>query len=942
MNFKQHMLKPLQDWFSGNFMAHGYCYLWKSELVWLHAGSDFLIALAYYSIPLMLVYFVRRRHDLPFQGIFFLFSAFILSCGTTHLLEIWTLWHPDYWLSGLMKAITAIVSLYTASELMPLIPKALGMTSPAQLEAANLALEHEIAEHKQTVEALEKSQQRLSLLVQQTPMAVIEWTLDARVSDWNPAAERLFGYENSEAIGHHAAELMVLGCAEEQFNKVWQALLSCQGGSCITNEHLTQDGRTLFCDWHNIPLIEPNGTVIGVASLVQDITQRKEAEDARKKAYEELEQRVEERTKELARANEVLLAEMSDRQLAESALWESETRLHTVVTQAPIILYATDSNGTLTLLEGKGLEGLGYQAGEAIGQSDFDLYRDKLEILENLPDVLAGGDRAWIVQVGDSAYHNRTTPIRDKNDQVTGLIGVATDITLRYQAQLALAERERYLATLVEVQRRLLALKGEEDYHPAILKLLGQAADASHVYVFESQDADNQLQLNPCGYWCATGIHCERDSHRCQNLPYDECLPQWTQRLALGETILGRVKEFPESERFVLEQQGVLSLLVLPLTVKERFFGFIVFDNCADTRVWSASEVDLLRAAAAALSLQHERSKAEVALRRSEAQLREQATQLEQTLHQLKQAQAQLVQSEKMSSLGLMVAGIAHEINNPVCFVYGNLAPAGEYIRELLELVELYRQHYPVPVPEIQEYAEEIEVDFLVKDLPDLLASMKVGAERIRDIVTSLRTFSRLDEAKMKRVNIHEGLNSTLLILQHRLKEKPGRPTIEVVKKYGDLPLIECYSGQLNQVFTNILANAIDALESQRVSSEQVDSEPLTPYPSPRIEIRTEVVDAADSDLKDVVIRIIDNGPGMTERVRLMLFDPFFTTKPVGQGTGLGLSISYQIVVAEHGGQLRCASAPGQGTEFIIQIPIAQPNPKCLASSTTSPFTRCC
>ncbi len=923
-------------------MAHGYCYLWKPELVWLHAGSDFLIALAYYSIPLMLVYFVRRRHDLPFQGIFFLFSAFILSCGTTHLLEIWTLWHPDYWLSGLMKAITAIVSLYTASELLPLIPKALAMTSPAQLEAANLALEHEIAEHKQTVEALEKSQQRLSLLVQQTPMAVIEWTLDARVSDWNPAAERLFGYENSEAIGHHAAELMVPGCAEEQFDKVWQDLLSCQGGSCITNEHRTQDGRTLFCDWHNIPLIEPNGTVIGVASLVQDITQRKEAEDARKKAYEELEQRVEERTKELARANEVLQAEMSDRQLAESALWESETRLHTVVTQAPIILYATDNNGTLTLLEGKGLEGLGYQAGEAIGQSDFDLYRDKLEILENLPDVLAGGDRAWIVQVGDSAYHNRTTPIRDQSDRVTGLIGVATDITLRYQAQLALAERERYLAALVEVQRRLLALKGEEDYHPAILKLLGQVAGASHVYVFESQDADSQLQLNQCAYWCAAGIHCETDSHRCQNLPYDKCFPQWTQRLALGETILGQVKEFPESERFVLEQQGVLSLLVLPLTVKERFFGFIVFDNCTDARVWSASEVDLLRAAAAALSLQHERSKAEVALRRSEAQLREQTTQLEQTLHQLKQAQAQLVQSEKMSSLGLMVAGIAHEINNPVCFVYGNLAPAGEYIRELLELVELYRQHYPVPVPEIQEYAEEIEVDFLVEDLPDLLASMKVGAERIRDIVTSLRTFSRLDEAKMKRVNIHEGLNSTLLILQHRLKEKPGRPTIEVVKKYGDLPLVECYCGQLNQVFTNILANAIDALESQRVSSEQVDSELLTPYPSPRIEIRTEVVDTADSDLRDVVIRIIDNGPGMTERVRLMLFDPFFTTKPVGQGTGLGLSISYQIVVAEHGGQLRCASAPGQGTEFIIQIPIAQPNSQCLASSTTSPLTGYC
>jgi PAS domain-containing protein len=212
------MLKILQDWFSGNFMAHGYCFLWKPELVWLHAGSDFLIALAYYSIPLLLIYLVRQRRDLPFQGIFFLFSSFILSCGTTHLLEIWTLWHPDYWLSGLMKALTAIVSLYTASELVSLVPKALALPSQAQLEAANLALEHEIAEHKQTVEALEKSQQRLSLLVQQTPLAVIEWTLDARVSDWNPAAQTLFGYEKSKAVGHHAAELMVSGWVEEQFN----------------------------------------------------------------------------------------------------------------------------------------------------------------------------------------------------------------------------------------------------------------------------------------------------------------------------------------------------------------------------------------------------------------------------------------------------------------------------------------------------------------------------------------------------------------------------------------------------------------------------------------------------------------------------------------------------------------------------------------------------
>jgi signal transduction histidine kinase len=218
---------------------------------------------------------------------------------------------------------------------------------------------------------------------------------------------------------------------------------------------------------------------------------------------------------------------------------------------------------------------------------------------------------------------------------------------------------------------------------------------------------------------------------------------------------------------------------------------------------------------------------------------------------------------------------------------------------------------------------------------------MKVGAERIRDIVVTLRTFSRVDELEMQRVNLHEGIDSTLLILQHRLKEKPGHPGIKVIKNYGILPPVECYAGQLNQVFMNILANAIDALEFKRVSSEQVESETWSTHPSPRIEICTELVDSSEStqDSKSVVIRIIDNGSGMTERVRLLLFDPFFTTKPVGQGTGLGLSISYQIVVAKHGGKLRCVSAPGQGTEFIIELPVLQPRRKPLGGRKATPPT---
>ncbi len=912
------MLEQLKDFFSGNFMAHGNCYLWQPQLVWLHAGSDFLIALAYYSIPFLLFYFVRRRHDLPFQGIFLLFCIFIWSCGTGHVLEVWTLWHPNYWLSGLVKALTAVVSLYTASELVPLMPKALALPSPAQLEAANLALEKEITEHKQTVAALEQSQRRLSLLVQQTPLAVIEWSLDGKVCQWNPAAEKMFGYSRPEVIGCHANPLMAFNISPEQFEQHWQNLLACQGGSCHTSQHQTPDGKTLFCEWYNLPLIEPNGKAIGVTSLVQDITQRKEAEAALYQANEELEQRVQERTQQLAQANEVLQAEINERELTESALRESETRLHAVVTKAPIILYATDRNGTLTLLEGKGLERLGHQHHN--GHANLEPYCHQLKIDENLPNVVSGIERAWTVQVGDSVYQNWAAPLRDSRDRTVGLIGVATDITERQRAEAALAERERYLAALVEVQHQLLAIKGEKGCYTPILELLGRSANASHVYLWECEGNDRQ-HFNLLAQW---GNENERPIP--DSLPYRTCLPRWTERLGQGTILMGHMTELPEAKHRLLEKHSISSLLVLPLRVEHQFFGLMIFDKCDSDRLWSDSAIALLKAAAAALSLQHKRTRAEVALRQSEIQQREQASQLAQTLDQLKQAQAQLVQSEKMSSLGLMVAGIAHEINNPVGFVYSNINPAGEYIQELLQLVNLYQQHYPEPTPPIRNYIEEIDLEFLVEDLPNLLASMKMGAERVRDIVLSLRTFSRLDKAKAKRVNLHEGLDATLLILQHRLKEKPNRRAIAIIKKYGTLPPIECYPGQLNQVFMNILVNAIDALESAESSSNTRETS-ISP-PPPQIQICTEVIGETTAALNNqsVAVRIIDNGTGMTERVRQQLFDPFFTTKPVGQGTGLGLSISYQIVVGAHNGQLKCISAPGKGTEFVIEIPVVQSN----------------
>ena len=314
----------------------------------------------------------------------------------------------------------------------------------------------------------------------------------------------------------------------------------------------------------------------------------------------------------------------------------------------------------------------------------------------------------------------------------------------------------------------------------------------------------------------------------------------------------------------------------------------------------------------------------------NERRLRKETAKSAQALQALQQTQAQLIQTEKMSSLGQLVAGVAHEINNPINFIYGNLPHASEYAQDLMNLVKLYDATYTNPDPAIANYQRAIDLDFLMEDLPKMLESMSIGADRIREIVLSLRNFSRLDEAEMKRVNVHEGIDSTLLILQNRLKGTAGQTPIEVVKDYGELPLVECYVGQLNQVFMNILSNAIDALEqyNQQRSREDIAANP------PIITIHTEAILKENSDStstsairsvpKSVLISIRDNGSGIPMANQSRLFDPFFTTKPIGKGTGLGLSISYQIVVEKHRGTIGCISEPGKGSEFRIEIPVLQ------------------
>ncbi|MBD2163436.1 GAF domain-containing protein [Calothrix membranacea FACHB-236] len=368
-----------------------------------------------------------------------------------------------------------------------------------------------------------------------------------------------------------------------------------------------------------------------------------------------------------------------------------------------------------------------------------------------------------------------------------------------------------------------------------------------------------------------------------------------------------------DCHREFLENLQVQANLIIPIKMGTQLWGLLIAHQCNAPRNWQDGEIELMLQLAdqAAIAIQqaqlYEQSHA------AENQAKAKAEQLERTLQELQQTQTQLIQTEKMSSLGQLVAGIAHEINNPVNFIYGNLTYANDYTQQLLQLLQLYQSHYPEPDSEIRLAEKTIDVGFVAEDLPKIISSMQVGAERIYSIVLSLRNFSRLDEAEFKPVDLHEGIDNTLLILQHRLKSNTNFPGVRLIKDYGDLPLVKCYAGQMNQVFMNLVTNAIDALETQIKHDQSL---------IPSICISTRV----SADKSFILIRIADNGTGMTEEVKKRIFDPFFTTKPVGKGTGLGLAISYQIIVEKHGGIIECVSEPGKGTELWVELPL---NPLC-------------
>ncbi len=526
----------------------------------------------------------------------------------------------------------------------------------------------------------------------------------------------------------------------------------------------------------------------------------------------------------------------------------------------------------------------------------------------------------------------------DESGKPIRMTGICQDITEKKLLQEALVQQQRREKLICGIQERIHTYSRLEPILQTTVEQVRQFlqidrtliyrfhSDGSGMVAFESVaegwkslqgmdiPAGNFYQFNRC--------FCTVSSQSCQC----DLLDQPEVKASLVIPIFARVEDRQNHADSTIQNRK--SKIQNPL------WGLLIAHNYCSNHEWQEWEIESLKQLSREIAiavqqcqLTEQVQKAIGDRQQAEAQTREKSQQLEMALHELKNAQGQLLQNEKMANLGELVANIANEINNPVSFIYGSLHPATQHAEDLIRLLELYQHYYPKPTSVIDSHIQRLDLDYIKTDFLKLLWSMRSGSERIKDIVFALRNFSQFEDGQMRQADLHEGIDSVLRILQHRLKEQPERPGIQVIKEFGELPLVQCYPGELNQVFMNILTNAIEALEYRMKQDGSF---------CPRIWIRTEIISSHLSLVSSnepktidklplkkhkIIIRISDNGNGILPHIQRRIFELFFTTKPIGKGKGLGLPISQQIIVEKHQGKLKCNSRLGQGTEFVIEMP---------------------